>query len=80
MPGHIKLGSAGQPDPDPTPYLIVSQDQKNEDQMKPYDPKKSYWVPDGNGGYKEAILESNDGKIAHVIIGGYEVNHDTYRY
>jgi hypothetical protein len=22
MPGHIKLGKPGEPDPDPTPYLV----------------------------------------------------------
>ena len=74
MPGHVKLGKAGEPDPDPSPYLVVSLEMKREDQMKPYDPKKSYWVPDGKGGFIEAILEDNDGKNAKVIIKGYEVS------
>ena len=72
MPGHVKLGKAGEPDPDPSEYLIVSMDMKREDQMKPYDPKKSYWVPDGKGGYIESILESDDGKNAKVVVNGYE--------
>ena len=73
MPGHVKLGKAGEPDPDPSEYLIVSMDMKREDQMKPYDSKKSFWVPDGQGGYIESILESDDGKVAKVVVKGYEV-------
>merc|ERR1712077_14316 len=72
MPGHVKLGKKGEPDPDPSEYLIVSMDMKREDQMKPYDSKKSFWVPDGQGGFMESILESNDGKVAKVIVKGYE--------
>ena len=76
MPGHVKKGKGG-PDPDPSEYLIVSMDMKREDQMKPYDSKKSFWVPDGTGdkaGFIESILESDDGKTAKVIVKGYEVN------
>ncbi len=29
---------------------------KKEDSLKPYDPKKSVWVPDGEGGYDEALI------------------------
>merc|ERR1712072_252623 len=50
-------------------------DMKREDQSKPYDSKKSFWVPDGQGekaGFIEAILESDDGKMAKVIVKGYE--------
>ena len=72
MPGHAKKGKAG-PDPDPTEYLIVSMEMKREDQQKPYDSKKSYWIPDGRGGFIEAMLEENDGKVAKVIVKGYEV-------
>ena len=74
MPGHVKLGKAGEPDPDPSPYLIISLEMKREDQMKPYDPKKSYWVPDGKGGYLEGMLESIDGGKA-VVMCGHEVIH-----
>ena len=73
MPGHAKAGKGGA-DEDPAPYLIVSLDQRREDQMKPYDPKKSYWVPDNHGGYVEAVLEEDDGKNAKVLIKGYEVS------
>merc|ERR1711934_997522 len=39
------------------------------DMLKPYDPKKSYWGPDGTGGFKEAMLESDDGTKAVVMCG-----------
>jgi len=39
--------------------------------LKPYDPKKSYWVPDGDGGFLEGILESEAAGKAVVT-----VNHE----
>merc|ERR1712227_234716 len=69
MPGHVKLGKPGEPDPDPCPYLVVTLEMKREDQMKPYDPKKSYWCPDGKGGYMEGILEDDDGTKAVMMCG-----------
>ncbi len=41
---------------DPAPFLFVSFEMKKEDSLKPYDPKKSVWVPDGEGGYDEALI------------------------
>ena len=75
MPGHVKLGKAGEPDPDPCPYLVVTLEMKREFALKPYDPKKSYWCPDGKGGYMESMLESDDGNKALVICNGFEVRH-----
>ena len=69
MPGNVKLGSSGGPDPDPTPYLYVSSETKRTDMNKPYDPKKSVWVPNDDGGFVEAILQADDGKKATVMIG-----------
>ena len=69
MPGHVKLGNANEPDPDPTPYLHVSMEMKRADMLKPYDAKKSYWVPDESGGFVEGSLVSDDGKKAVVMIG-----------
>ncbi|XP_023342996.1 myosin-1, partial [Eurytemora carolleeae] len=61
MPGHIKLTKTGQPDPDPTEYLLPSMDMKRADQQKPYDSKKSVWIPDPkSGGYREGAIESGD--------------------
>ena len=72
MPGHIKLGKAGEADPDPCPFLVVTLEMKREDAMKPYDPKKSYWYPNGKGDYAEGLLESDDGTKA-VMMCGHEV-------
>jgi myosin heavy chain 6/7 len=69
MPGHIKLGKSGEPDPDPAPYLVVSMEMKREDMLKPYDPKKSVWVPTEDHGFREGLLESDDGKKAVVLLG-----------
>merc|ERR1711899_523393 len=54
---------------DPCPYLVVTLEMKREDAMKPYDPKKSYWCPDGKHGYMECMLESNEGGKAVVMCG-----------
>ena len=71
MPGHVKLGATGEPDPDPLPFLVVSMDMKRADMSKPYDSKKSVWVPAENkdDGFKEGMLESDDGKKAVVMVG-----------
>ena len=75
MPGHVKLGATGEPDPDPLPYLVVTMDMKRADMAKPYDSKKSVWVPHENkeNGFIEGLLESDDGKKA-VVMCGHEVN------
>merc|ERR1712012_716476 len=44
-------------------------EMKREDAMKPYDPKKSYWSPDGKGNYMECTLVDNDGTKAVVMCG-----------
>ena len=36
---------------------------------KPYDSKKSYWCPDGDGGFNECLLDNDDGKKATVMVG-----------
>ena len=47
---------------------------KREDQMRPYDPKKSVWVPTESHDFKEGLLESDDGTKAVVQVG-HEVSH-----
>jgi len=69
MPGHVKLGKAGEPDPDPLPYLVVSMEMKREDMLRPYDPKKSVWVPTDDHGFREGLLENDDGTKAVVMCG-----------
>merc|ERR1712102_198122 len=44
-------------------------EMQREDAMKPYDPKKSYWSPDGKGNYMECTLVDNDGTKATVMCG-----------
>ncbi len=34
MPGHVKRGGTGEPDPDPTPFLYVSYNEKQKDLAK----------------------------------------------
>ena len=71
MPGHIKKTSG--PDPDPSPWLAVSFDLKNKLKSKPYDPKKSVWVPNPSkdeGGYFEGLIESVDGAKVTVNVNG----------
>jgi myosin protein heavy chain/myosin heavy chain 6/7 len=63
------LGKSGEPDLDPLPYLVVSMEMKRDDMLKPYDSKKSVWVPDGNGGFVEGLLQSDEGGKATVMCG-----------
>ena len=69
MPGHVKLGSSNEPDPDPLPYLVVSNEMKRADMSKPYDPRKSVWVPSPDGGFSEAMLDSESGGKTTVMVG-----------
>merc|ERR1712037_931391 len=56
MPGHIKKTTG--PDPDPSPWLQVTPEMKVNNMKKPYDGKKSCWVPNkAEGGYLEGLTE-----------------------
>jgi len=67
MPGHIKKTDG--PDPDPDPWLVVSPELKVKLKAKPYDPKKSCWVPEkATGGYVEGLIDSTDGDKVTVTI------------
>ena len=67
MPGHIKKSEG--PDPDPSPWLIVTDELKTKLKAKPYDAKKSCWVPDkATGGYLEGLIESTDGDKVTVSL------------
>merc|ERR1712061_183208 len=77
MSGHIKKTSG--PDPDPSPWLQVTPEMKINNQKKPYDGKKSAWVPDkASGGYLEGLTEQEMkvadweavGKKISVNVGG----------
>ena len=69
MPGHVKAGGPKEADPDPSEFLVVSFEMKKEDSLKPYDPKKSVWVPDGEGGFDEALIEETNGDKVNVKVG-----------
>ena len=61
MPGHVKAGGKKEQDPDPSPWLELTFEMKKEDSLKPYDAKKSVWVPDGEGGFDEAMIDEVSG-------------------
>lgn len=62
-------------DPDPTPYLFVSLEQKRIDQTKPYDSKKSCWVPDEKEGYLLGEIRATKGDLVTVALPGGEVKN-----
>ena len=80
MPGNIKKSDG--PDPDPSPWLIVSPELKEKLKSKPYDAKKSCWVPEkATGGYLEGLIESTDGeKVTVQILETKEVQKTTFIY
>ncbi|CAH0564841.1 unnamed protein product [Brassicogethes aeneus] len=59
-------------DPDPTPYLFVSLEQKRIDQSKPYDAKKSCWVPDDKEGFLLGEIRGTKGDLITVGLPGGE--------
>ena len=79
MPGHIAKTEG--PDPDPDPWLVVSPELKKKLVAKPYDAKKSCWVPDkASGGYNEGLIESKDGeKVSVKLLASGEVSFYIYQ-
>lgn len=61
---------ANQEDEDPTPYLFVSLEQKRIDQTKPYDAKKSCWVPDEKEGFVLGEIRGTKGDLVTVFANG----------
>lgn len=64
-------------DPDPTPYLFVSLEQKRIDQSKPYDAKKICWVPDEAEGFVLGEIKATKGDLVTVGLPSGEVNFET---
>lgn len=60
-------------DPDPSQYLYVSLEQKRIDQSKPYDAKKTCWVPCEKEGYVIGEIQATKGDLISVKIPGGEV-------
>ncbi|XP_037787098.1 myosin heavy chain, muscle-like [Penaeus monodon] len=73
MPGHA-VKSTG-PDPDPSEFLYVSLEQKRIDQTKPYDAKKSCWVPDEKESYVLGEIQGTKGDLISVSIPGGETKN-----
>ncbi|XP_022917262.1 myosin heavy chain, muscle isoform X19 [Onthophagus taurus] len=67
-----KKAASTEEDPDPTPYLFVSLEQKRIDQSKPYDAKKSCWVPDDKEGFLLGEIRGTKGDLVTVGIPGGE--------
>ncbi|CAH1958784.1 unnamed protein product [Acanthoscelides obtectus] len=67
-----KKPAADDEEPDPTPYLFVSLEQKRIDQTKPYDAKKSCWVPDDKEGFVLGEIKGTKGDLVTVAIPGGE--------
>ncbi|KAK7078910.1 putative TRAFAC class myosin-kinesin ATPase superfamily [Halocaridina rubra] len=68
MPGHVPRSSG--PDPDPSEYLFVSLETKRLDQAKPYDSKKSCWIPDEKDGFVMGEIIGTKGDLITVTSGG----------
>ncbi len=79
MPGHVKKSTG--PDPDPDPWLVVTYELKTKLKAKPYDAKKSCWVPDkASGGYFEGLIDSKEGdKVTVTLLESKEVSHQALR-
>ena len=59
-----------------SPWLLVSEELKVKLKAKPYDPKKSCWVPDkATHGYDEGLIDSTEGdKVTVILLKNKEVN------
>ncbi|XP_042212122.1 myosin heavy chain, muscle-like isoform X1 [Homarus americanus] len=68
MPGHVKKSTG--PDPDPSEFLFISREMKMKDQTKPYDAKKSCWVPDPKEGFVEGLIQGTKGDLVTVMANG----------
>ncbi|XP_023210290.1 myosin heavy chain, muscle-like isoform X18 [Centruroides sculpturatus] len=69
MPRKVEAPSE---DPDPTPYLFISREQKLKDQAKPYDGKKMVWIPDEKECYLFGNIQSTKGDMVTVELEGGE--------
>ena len=74
MPGHVAKQEG--PDPDPMPWLAVSEELSIKLKSKPYDAKKSCWVPNkATGGFDEGMIVEKDGeKVTVELVESKEVS------
>ena len=73
MPG-TKIDLTSGEDPDPSSFLFVSPEMKMKMANKPYDPKRSCYVPDQADKFTEGLIqETTGGKVKVQIIKSKEV-------
>jgi len=63
------------PDPDPTQFLFVTLEQKRQDQLKPYDLKKSCWVPNKEEGFILGEVVNAKGGFLTIKVGDLEKDY-----
>ena len=68
MPGTKIVLKTGEPDPDPAPYLFVSDEIKKKIAEKPYDPKRSAYVPHAEEKFAEGLIQETTGNKVKVKI------------
>ena len=62
---------------DPNPFLRPTLEMQREDQNRPFDGKKSCWVPDEKEGFVPAEIKSTKGEQVTVnLVKGNEVRGD----
>ena len=70
MPGTKIVIAVGE-DPDPAPFLFVSQEIKERIAEKAYDPKRSAYVPHPEEKFAEGMIEETNGnKVKVKIVAG----------
>ena len=68
MPGTRIVLGGGEPDPDPAPFLFLSAEHKAKNAAKPYDPKRSCWVPCKDDCWIEGLIEETSGAKVKVSL------------
>ena len=58
----------GEPDPDPAPFLFVSQELKKKIAEKFYDPKRSCYVPHPEEKFAEGMVQETTGSKVRVKV------------
>lgn len=62
-------------DPDPSPWLFISEEMKKEALATPYDGKKACWVPDDKEGFLQGEIKATKGELVTVALPGGEVKN-----
>ena len=81
MPGTKIVLNAGEPDPDPAPYLFVNDEIKKKIAEKAYDPKRSCYVPHPEEKFCEGLIEETTGNKVQVKItkGSWAGKNETFK-